>query len=260
MMTFMQNIKTINSLIELGLDKQEAEIYLYLTKIGSNKKENTAFAVGKNLNIPRSSVYLYIERLIVKDLVSSYKINNKKHFLAENPNRIEKTLDKKKEILGSILADIRNLALNQTDDFSNKTYRGPGSLEKAYGEIFDKKEMTKYKDIYVLTSTALDKVLSKGFPFELDRVKKINNIYTKMILIPDKSELNSYFKTDSHREVRNLPEGSIFNGSITIYGDKMALFSLEKEDPLSMIIESKTIVHMVKSFFLCTWDLLDKNK
>lgn len=254
----MINTKIINSLVEIGLDKEEAEIYLYLTKVGSDKKANTAFAIGKVLGIPRSSVYLYIERLEAKDLLSSYTINNKKHFLAENPNRIEKNLDKKKEILGSILTDIRNLAENQVDDFSTRTYRGPGSLEKVYGEIFDKKEMSKYKDIYVLTSTLLDKILAKGFPFELDRVKKINNIYTKMILVPDESKLESYFKTDSHREVRNLPEGSVFSVSITIYGDKMALFSLEKEDPLAMIIESKTIVQMVKSFFLCTWELLGK--
>ncbi len=254
----MQNTKTINSLIELGLDKEEAEIYLYLTKVGSDKKENTAFVVGKNLGIPRSSAYLYIERLISKDLVSSYKINNKKHFLAENPNRIEKSLDKKKEILGSIISDIKNLAENQMDDFSTRTYRGPGSLEKVYDEIFDKKEMTKYKDIYVLTNTLLSKLLPKNLPIELDRIKKINNIYTRMILIPDSTEQGSYFKTDSHREVRVLPEGSVFNGSLYIYGNKMALFSLEKEDPLAMIIESPTIVQMVKSFFLCTWDLLDK--
>lgn len=252
----MQNTKTINSLIELGLEKQEAEIYLYLTKVGSNKKENTAFAIGKNLGIPRSSAYLYIERLINKDLVSAYKINNKKHFLAEDPNRIEKSLDKKKEILGSILNDIKNLAENQTADFATRVYRGPGSLEKVYDEMFDKKEMTKFKDIYVLTNTLLSKLLPKNLPIELDKIKKINNIYTKMILIPDQSDLGSFFKSDSHREVRTLPEGSIFNGSIYIYGDKMALFSLDEKDPLSMIIESKTIVHMMKSFFLCTWDLL----
>jgi sugar-specific transcriptional regulator TrmB len=254
----MQNTKTINSLIELGLDREEAEIYLYLTKVGSNKKENTAFAVGKNLGIPRSSVYLYIERLVAKDLISPYKINNKKHFLAENPNRIEKNLDKKKEILGSILEDIKSLAENQAYDFSTRVYRGQGSLEKVYDEIFDKKEMTKYKNIYVLTNTLLSKLLPKNLPSELDKIKKINNIYTKMILIPDRSDLGSYFQTDSHREVRALPEGSIFNGSMYIYGDKIALFSLEKEDPLAMIIESKTIVQMVKSFFLCTWELLGK--
>lgn len=256
----MQNNNTVESLIELGLDKQEAEIYLYLTRVGSNKKENTAFAIGKNLLIPRSSVYLYIEGLISKDLVSSYRINNKKHFLAENPNRIEKSLDKKKEILNSILIDIKNLAENQKDDFATRTYRGPGSLVKVYDEIFDKTEMTKFKDIYVLTNTLLSKLLPKNLPVELDRVKKLNNIYTKMILIPDLGELGSFFKSDSHREVRTLPQGSVFDGSIYIYGDKMALFSLDQKDPLSMIIESKTIVQMVKSFFLCTWELLEKNK
>jgi predicted transcriptional regulator len=254
----MQNTKTISSLVELGLDKEEAEIYLYLTKVGSNKKENTAFAIGKNLGIPRSSAYLYIERLMNKDLVSSYKINNKKHFLAENPNRIEKSLDKKKEILGSIVADIKNMAESQEKDFSTRVYRGSGSLERVYDEIFDKREMAKFKNIYVLTNTLLSKLLPKNLPIELDKVKKINNIYTKMILIPDKSDLGSYFQSDSHREVRTLPEGSVFNGSIYIYGDKMALFSLDEKDPLSMIIESPTIVQMVKSFFLCTWELLDK--
>ncbi len=252
----MENSKTIESLIELGLDRQEAEIYLYLTKVGSNKKDNTAFAVGKNLSIPRSSVYLYIERLIKKELISPYTINNKKHFLAENPMRIEKSLDKKREIFKSILSDIKNLAENQETNFATRTYRGNGSLEKVYDEMFDKNEMTKYKDIYVLTNTLLSKLLPPNLPTKLDEIKKQNKIYTKMILIPDKSELGSYFKSDAFREVRTLPEGSVFQGSLYIYGDKIALFSLDKKDPISMIIESKTIVQMIKSFFLCTWELL----
>jgi sugar-specific transcriptional regulator TrmB len=259
-MTVTKNKEIIDQLSKVGLAPLTANIYTFLLEIGSNKTKNTAFYIAKALNLPRSTVYLQLDRLIARSLVSSYKINNVIHFLAEHPNRIQKDLEEKKNIFLDLLPDLEELRKNGNTYSSVRTYTGPEGVKLVFDEIFEKSGLRNLKQLFTISNTKLSEILPKGFPKKLDELKKKYGIHTKMILVPHKTNaIDSVYKNDSNRETRLLPTHYIFDGSLYIYGDKVVFFSLADKEVYSVIIESKTITSMIKNFFTCTWDLLNNN-
>ena len=102
-MTETRNIQLIQDLTRLGLTTEESKIYTYLLGVGTDKSKNTAYEISKSLKVPRSTVYLSIERLTAKKLVDSYRINNILHFLAEHPKRIQNDISEKQNLFEGIL-------------------------------------------------------------------------------------------------------------------------------------------------------------
>src|SRR5205823_2118602 len=57
------------------------------------------------------------------------------------------------------------------------------------------------------------------------------------------------------RKSRFLPADCDLGGDITIYDNKVGIFSYEREHPVGIIIEDETISHMMKKLFDFMWQL-----
>jgi sugar-specific transcriptional regulator TrmB len=258
-MTEIRNTKLISDLTELGLSAESSRIYTYLLEVGTDKTKNTAYDISKSLKIPRSTVYLSIERLSAKKLVDSYKINNILHFIAEHPNRIQKDIDEKQNLFQGILPLLEDLRKGGNTYYAVRTYTGKDGVKFVFDEMFDKTEIKDLKNIYSISSTNLSDILPNGFPEKLDRLKKKHGVFTKMIAVASSVEadkLEYVYKSDSNRESRLLPPKYNFDGSLYIFRNKVAFFSLTDGEIYSVVVESKTISEMLKNFFMCTWELL----
>jgi len=257
-MTVIKKDIISDKLTQIGLSKEEARIYTLLIEIGSDKNKNTAFYIAKTLQIPRSTTYLNLDRLINLSIVSTYKINNVTHFLAEHPNKIGRDLERKQDILKNLIPNLEELKNNKTKDSSVKTYLGESGVKTVLDELFEKDEMLLNKEIITLSNIKLLKILPRGFPEKLDSLKKKFNVHTIMILTKPSQEesLSWLFKDDTHRETRYLPENYLFEGSLYLHGNKIAFFSLSDKEIYSVLIESPTIASMIRGFFLCLWDMM----
>lgn len=257
-MTKLENKNLLSNLMELGLTEEASQIYIYLLEVGSEKKRNTAYVISRNLKIPRSTVYLSLDRLMDRKLVDSYKVNNILHFLAEHPNRIQLDLHKKQNLFESILPLLEDLRKGGNSYYDVRTYTGREGVKHVFDEIFDESDIKNLKQIYSISSTNLSEVLPNGYPKKLDVLKKKYGVHTKMIAVASETKnLDFVYKSDSNRESRLLPSKYIFDGSLYVFKNKVAFFSLSDEEVYSVILESKTISHMIKNFFMCTWELLD---
>lgn len=258
-MTKIQKDELANTLTELGLTPEASKVYMYLLEVGSEKTKNTAYVMSRNLKIPRSTVYLSLERLMDKKLVDSYKINNILHFIAEHPNRMQKELDQKQTLFHGILPLLEELRKGGSSYYDVRTYTGKEGVKLVFDEMFNEKDIRSLKLIYSVSSTNLSDVLPNGYPKRLDALKKKYDIHTKMIAVASSTnQLDFVYKSDSHRESRLLPTKYKFDGSLYVFQNKVAFFSLTDDEVYSVILESKTISHMIKNFFMCTWELLEK--
>src|SRR3989344_7022794 len=77
---------------DLGLTDKEAAVYLALLQVDGA----TALDLSKKTKINRSTVYVVIESLSKKGLVSETTIGKKTQFQAEPPERLETYLEYKK--------------------------------------------------------------------------------------------------------------------------------------------------------------------
>lgn len=254
----MKNREINEELIKLGLNHNEALIYVKLMEVGTDKTKNSAYSLAKSLGIPRATIYLYLDRLIKIRLVSQYIINNRKHYLAENPRNIEKDLIEKREGLNRILPLLEDLRLNKKSSSYVRTYTGEAGVKTVLDEIFSKENIRNVREIFCISNPLLSKILPKGFPQKLDKMKKVYNIHTKMIIVSSNgSKLEDVYRNDSHRETRFMPDNYYFDGSLYIHNDTVSFISLAEEEIYSVIVESKTIASMIRAFFMCTWDLLE---
>lgn len=254
----MKNREINQELVKLGLSPNEALIYTSLMEVGTDKSKNSAYALAKNLNIPRATIYLYLERLIKLKLVSQYIINNRKHYLAENPRNIEKDLIEKREGLNRILPLLEDLRLNKKNNSYVRTFTGEAGVKTVLDEIFSQENVRNVHELLCISNPLLSKILPKGFPQKLDKLKKIYDIHTKMILVaPAEAKVEDVYKNDSHRETRVMPDNYYFDGSLYLHNDTVSFISLAEEEIYSVIVDSKTITGMIRAFFMCTWDLLE---
>ena len=82
-------------LIELGLTEKEALVYLALLAV----EHTSVIEISKKTHINRSTVYVTIDGLLKKGLVSEVAIGKKTHYHAEPPERLETYIQRQKTLI-----------------------------------------------------------------------------------------------------------------------------------------------------------------
>ena len=243
------------SLAQIGLEEKEAELYTYLLKQPKNTSQ-TAFIIAKRSGLPRSTVYLLLEQLEKRQLVSSYKKNNVLHYLTASPSRLMRDIDEKKELLTSIIPTLESLAKDTSHNPSVQTFTGKNGVKIVFDDVYDNPHGAR--EVHTFSHPKLLQYVPKYLPQKLE-MKKKNNIYGKVI-VPGEftGKLPKEYTPDSHREVRFLPTAFSFEGTWMIYGTKTALISHKDGEVTSMIIDSPAITQMIDAVFCCLWGMLEK--
>ena len=86
------------------------------------------------------------------------------------------------------------------------------------------------------------------FALQFDRLKKENNIHTKLLIRKDRTELDD--KTTEYRYLPNISESSTVTN---IYGDKIAII-IWTDEPEGIIIENAAAAKAYKSYFDFMWN------
>ena len=227
-------------------------MYITLLKL----VEAPVFNISKEAQIPRTSAYTALEKLKSKGFVTSFKKNNVQFFTPENPNVLLEELDKKKQLISKIIPDLSDLIdtakiMPEIKLFKDK--KGYILARKSMLETFKKE---KIKQIIAISSPEDFEVFPKFFPEWVEKRKGMG-VSVKMLLRHDaKAHKNFQSNEKDLRIVKYLPIDFQFRGTINIYGNKIALFSLENKELTSIIIESKTLANMLNLFFNFTWSAL----
>jgi len=82
----------IKELIEYGLSDNEANIYVNCLKLG----QATANRISELSSFPRSTTYDILDKLKNIGLISTCIIDNKTHFIANDPSALMTSLNEKK--------------------------------------------------------------------------------------------------------------------------------------------------------------------
>lgn len=238
-------------LIELGLSKNEASIYLFLLK----NPHVTTGPIIKETGIANSRVYESLNSLISKGLVSYVVQKDGKYFDASPPEKfIEKEEERKKKI-DSIVPELKKLINEKSVKTSTSVYEGFEGFKTAFKRIID--DCPKNGTICIIgfseqqyATESLRTFLSN---MNLKSAKKKQNL--KILL--DQSAKNSLGKDrekEKFTEVKYMPEGYISPGAIDIFEDYVYIF-LWEEKPYVFMIKNERIAESFKQYFNFLWKL-----
>ena len=235
-----------NQLEQAGLTKREAALYMALLQNGPS----TILAIAKRAGMKRPTVYLVLDELVRKGLVSLVPKEKRKLFIALSPERIIETLDERSRSLKELLPQMMRLFKNQSEQPKIQVLESEEGMMNAYREI-----TTFKKDQEILTFFSFDVIgpeFEKMWDLFLTMYKNhrvagrdlVSGDYSKQAWIAKAKRIPNY-------QIRQVPEGFQFFSDSIIYGNKVALISHKKR--FAVIIESEDIVKSLRTLWELAW-------
>ncbi|MCK4650284.1 hypothetical protein KAT36_03560 [Candidatus Pacearchaeota archaeon] len=233
---------------EFGLTDKEIKVYLACLKSGTALVQD----IAKNAGTYRTYTYEILKSLKEKGLVSYVIKSGKQYFEVAEPEKLINILKEKENKIKKILPNLKELHKSSTEKPKVELYENKEGLKTILDDIINTK-----KEILVYGSTEKQlKILEFYFPNYITRRVKAK-IHTRVITekSPQTIEMLKSEKKE-FRESRFILKFE-FPTVTYIYGNKVAMISLEKEI-IGLIIESKAIANTQKQVFELLWKLAKK--
>src|SRR3989344_1317230 len=141
-----------NALIDFGLSENEALVYLAALSLGPSSVQD----IAKEARLKRTTLYPIIESLKNRGLVNTHVHGLRKVFAAEEPERLESIIERRKERLKTILPELNAIHSLKSGESFIKFYEGTEGVKGVYDTILDD---LKPGDPYLIMSD-MEKFLS----------------------------------------------------------------------------------------------------
>lgn len=236
-------------LIEAGLTRKEASVYLALVELGSSSASNIIQKTGFH----RAVVYDLLERLIEKGLVGHVIRGRKKYFEATDPIRLLEIIKEKEERVKTIIPRLSELSKFK-EHLDVKIYKGKEGIKNVFEDIIRNKP-TEWLSVgsggetYNLLPAFLDE-------FHKNRIKSKINARGLLINNAKAKKRGEKLSKMSLTEIRYLPKSFLTPTVINIYGNRATLYSVTEEKiPFIILIENKQLVQSFKEYFEWLWKI-----
>lgn len=245
----MPTIKVKKALGGYGFEDKEIRVYLALLSLG----EATATGIARVSKIKRTTVYLVLERLIEKGIVSQYKAKYGTHYTALKPKQLIKRFDDIRIEFEKIIPELEAIKKKEIHEPVTRLYKG----KEGYIVIFNESlESDSHEKILYLGSARLqNEIVGEKYIAEKyipTRLKK--RIKLRQLMIRDEfSQRLKLRATEELREIRFLPEDFHVEANVLIFQDKVAFFS-SKRELNCVVIQSQDIAVTERKKFNLLWD------
>lgn len=235
------------SLEQFGYNTNEVKTYLASLSLG----ETTVTEIAAKARIPRTTCQHSITALQQEGLMYSLVKRRRKYWVAESPQKILLKLHEKEKTLKVILPELQ--ALRYETGIRRPTiqfFRGKEGVSHVLDDIIETKHhilsLTPVKDTLILLDDDFQEFIERRYAH-----------YLQVQLLTQKStETVALKKRDAQelRQTRFLPDDFDIKNANFIYGDKVAIISLNKKLPTGIIMEDKDIADTQRTLFQFMWD------
>jgi len=221
----------------IGLTDKETKIYLSNLQLGTDLVQNIANSAKLN----RTSTYDLLKSLEQKGFVSYTMKSGKKFYQATNPNNLISLLKEREALVKKILPELNSLSSSTTKKPNIEVYTGKAGIKTIFEQILQ--ESKKFSCI--ASKEHLLKLFEYYFPHFVTRRKK-KGIKIKLI-----SEARPIDKTAQYKLIKNKIKTATW-----LYNGKIAMISLEENEPIGILIDEKNFYETQKMFFDILWQNL----
>src|SRR5579875_451008 len=237
-------------LVNLGLTRGEAKVYLTLLRLGPSK----VGAIVRESQVSYSKVYDVLDRLSSKGLASHVIIGKIRRYSAAEPYRLVEYLRKKEEQL-----EVEKAAAHRIIPDLLK-FAGAGKRNSAEIFVGLKGLRTAYE--ILLQDAAKRDILRYFYPFD-DYHEIATPFYERLHQFQKQKELDergigtvNFSKSKHYRKLKDVKMRFVafpLPGTMDIFGDKMLMISWE--NTTGILVSSSEIVDHFKQYFDSVWQV-----
>ena len=243
---------------DIGLNEKEASIYLALMQVDNA----SVIDLAAKTKINRTTVYVVLDSLEKKGLVSETTVGKKTHYQAEPPERLETFVERRKIVLEEqakrlkdIIPQIKTVQRETGERPVVKYFEGREGIISSNEEYLSTK--TNEKTTYLIYSKDLvDSIFSQDERAKYRKVRLNKEVKSKVIYTYEKGEFPSDGTGDRIKiDSKKYP----ISCDIAIYGDKVKIAILGKFLS-AVVIESSDFAETFKSLVKLIHDLSAEKK
>lgn len=260
------NIQTealIKKVEKAGLTPKEAKVYVALLELGGGAYPA---ALAKHTKLSRSTVYMVLLHLSVKDLVNEIKKKNKQFYQINNPKKLVgynkgklSIIEDEIEAATAALPELQGL-FNALEYKPKVTYfEGVEGITSVYTTHVT---VDSPYTMYAWANTGeLESLLPKKFLLWYRKEKEKKKIKGKVILPDNKATVDfsksiyAYIRKEYVPEMKFVSAAAFpYKAEITAYDkNKVSIITLVKGKLIGVIIEDETIHGLMKMIFEMGW-------
>lgn len=242
-----------SNLTDFGLTEKEAKVYLAALELGSDSVQN----IAKQANLKRPTVYLIIQELMKRGLLSEKPTHRGSIYIAENPEKILAMSQERQNALKNALPFLRAMYNVEKGKPQVRVYEGIEGMRQVYLDVMWKSK----SDILFFSSI---KKVNQAVPDLLDLwLKDVSGQQkserkTKEFINPDPEDIAYGLKTEAvnkNHEVRVIPKNFPYKFVGTdnaIFEDKIMMVSFEGK-LFTTVIQSEVIANTMRALFEMAW-------
>ena len=244
-----------HELQELGLEKNEAAVYLAALVLGPSPVQKIAQRAG----VPRATTYLVLKALKQQGLVLTHEQGKKVYFTAGHPSQLQSVLERREIELRHQKHALEHLIpeLEQRGQFLNSTrprvryYEGPEAFNAYRRDLLSKRKDQKVVRS-VLDIQGLEKVV--GNLDELTKKRVQEHVSSRVIYADPGNKYPVYEDKNVLREGRKVEDQATYliPADVSIIGNSVGL--MPYGDPFrAIIIEDADVARSLVSLFELAW-------
>jgi len=253
------NEDLLRKLEDLGLQGNEAKIYLSLLEIG----EATVTQICKNAGLNRTTGYDILERLCLYGVINKGVGGKKRLYIAESPAHLEQFLENKKRRAERRVQEFKNILPELKAVYKTelkpviKIVEGVEAMRQmAYNELDAKGVIYSLVNLKNYAET-FDEM---GSHRSLERFRR--GIKERCLSIDSETARQWYEKTykgkkrrQENTEYRWLPWDKRYStaGEVAVYNDKVMGVLSKSSENVAFEIQSKTFADFLKIIFEMAW-------
>lgn len=238
-----------NYLKELGFNKNEASVYLALTKLGEAK----ASQIAKTAELPRTTTISILQKLAEENYITTHVYKGVTAYWIESPQVLLDNLNTKLEVAEKLKEALPNIYHADGRFPSSKFFDTKKSIKNFIEKTLNSLE--KGSTIYTI-DTPLEGNYKKIFSDDIEdiivSIKKKRGLITKT-LVPAGSLLGVAKNKISEQNIliKELPENLKFQGSLWLIKDMLINFS--GNPPFLVMTKHTSIVDGMKGLYNFLW-------
>ena len=240
---------------EIGLTDHEIKVYLTMLE----EDENLASNIAEKTKINRSLMYTILNNLMEKGMVSYVIKENRKYFMATDPEKIinvlkdrEELIKQQEEAVMRIIPDLKKLKLPQRETVKVEIYKGREGLKTMFENILKVGE-----DYNCLGYSAISVDIITHFWVHWHKKRVKMGIKRKIIT---KEQMRGHKAMQLPLTIaRYVPDVYNIPISTMIYGNNVWIaLPAGKGDQVSILIESERIANSYRNYFNLLWGIAKK--